>query len=95
MPRELITAGANTIFFFDELYALLAAGPNGGAHEITMLLKPALLSGEVRCIASATPEEYRAAIKKARWLERCFLAVNGGAGNRSRSDQVLRHQRPL
>jgi len=38
--------------------------------------KPALLSGGVKCIASATPQDYRAAIKKARWLERCFLAVN-------------------
>jgi ATP-dependent Clp protease ATP-binding subunit ClpC len=75
VARDLFRASANTIFFFDELYALLA-GPAGGAHEITMLLKPALLSGGVRCIASATPQEYRAAIKKARWLERCFLTVH-------------------
>jgi ATP-dependent Clp protease ATP-binding subunit ClpC len=75
VARELFRASANTIFFFDELHALLAAGPGGGAHEITMVLKPALLSGGVRCIASATPQEYRTAITKARWLERCFLAV--------------------
>ena len=66
---------ADTLFFFDDLHALLAAGPESGAHEITMLLKPALLSGKVRCIASATPTEYQAAIKKAPWLNERFLAV--------------------
>jgi len=32
---EMIKAEKDTIFFFDELHALLAAGPEGGAHEIT------------------------------------------------------------
>ncbi len=73
--QELITDGASTIFFFDELYALLATEPGGGAHEAVTLLKQSLLSGHVRCIAAATPEEHRAATKKARWLERCFRAV--------------------
>jgi ATP-dependent Clp protease ATP-binding subunit ClpC len=72
---ELATWGANTIFIFDELHALLAAGADGGAQEITLLLKSALLDGKVRCIALATPEDYRAAVKKARWLDRCFRAV--------------------
>jgi ATP-dependent Clp protease ATP-binding subunit ClpC len=75
VTHELITDGANTIFFFDELYALLTAEPAGGVHEAVTLLKQALLSGQVRCIAAATPEEHRAAMKKARWLERCFRAV--------------------
>jgi ATP-dependent Clp protease ATP-binding subunit ClpC len=75
ITAELANAGDGTIFFLDELHALLAAGPEGGAHEITLLLKKGLLSGDVHCIASATPEEYRTALKRARWLERCFLAV--------------------
>lgn len=73
--QELITDGANTIFFFDELFALLAAEPGRGAHEAGALLKQGLLSGQVRCICAATPEEYNVALKKARWLERCFRAV--------------------
>lgn len=75
MEGELAVAEAGTIFFFDELHTLLAAGPADGALEITLLLKKALLSGEVRCIASATPEEYALARKKAPWLDRCFIAV--------------------
>jgi ATP-dependent Clp protease ATP-binding subunit ClpC len=65
VTAEMIKADSNTLFFFDELHALLAAGAESGAHEITMLLKPALLSGKVRCITSATPAEHQAAVKKA------------------------------
>jgi ATP-dependent Clp protease ATP-binding subunit ClpC len=70
-----LAVGAGTIFFFDELHTLLAAGPAGGALEITLLLRKALLSGEVRCIASATPEECALARKNAPWLDRCFIPV--------------------
>jgi ATP-dependent Clp protease ATP-binding subunit ClpC len=74
VAAELVAA-PGTIFFFDELHALLAAAPAGGAHEIILMLKKALLEGAVRCIASATPEEYRAARQKANWIDRCFMAV--------------------
>lgn len=75
VATELIRGGPQAIYFFDELHHLLAAGPEGGAHEVTLLLKAALLNGKVHCVASATPEEYGTALKKARWLEQCFLPV--------------------
>jgi ATP-dependent Clp protease ATP-binding subunit ClpC len=86
---ELAVAGGGTIFFFDELHALLAAGPAGGAHEITLLLKKALLDGEVRCIASATPEDYRLARKNAPWLDRCFVAVEVQPATEAEAIRVL------
>src|SRR6478672_396385 len=75
VTAEMMKAENDTLFFFDELHALLAAGPEGGANEIILLLKPALLSGKVRCIASATPAEYHAALEKSPWLSNRFLAV--------------------
>ena len=75
ITAEMVKAEKDTLFFFDELHALLAAGPEGGANEITLLLKPALLSGKVRCIASATPAEHHAAIENAPWLNDRFLSV--------------------
>lgn len=71
---EFVSWGANTLFVFDELHMFLAAGEES-AQEIVLLLKSALLDGKVRCIALATPDDYRAAIKRAAWLERCFRAV--------------------
>jgi ATP-dependent Clp protease ATP-binding subunit ClpC len=89
VAAELVGADAGTIFFFDELHALIAAAPAGGAHEITLLLKKALLEGEVRCIASATPEEYRVAQEKAPWLERCFIAVQVQPATEAHAIKIL------
>jgi ATP-dependent Clp protease ATP-binding subunit ClpC len=82
---ELVRSGAGTIYFFDELHALLAAG----TPEVTLLLKPALLAGTVRCIASATPEEYHTGLKKARWLERCFLPLEVQPPDEAEAIEVL------
>ena len=75
ITAEMVKAEKDTLFFFDERHALLAAGPEGGANEITLLLKTALLNGRVRCIASATPAEHHAALEQAPWLNERFLAV--------------------
>lgn len=75
VTEEMVKAEKDTLFFFDELHALLAASTENGANEITLLLKPALLTGKVRCIASATPAEHHAALEKAPWLNDRFLAV--------------------
>lgn len=75
ITTEMAKPDSNTLFFFNDLHNLLAAGPKSGAHEVTMLLKPALLGGKVRCITSATPEDYLDAIEQAPWLKECFLPV--------------------
>ncbi len=89
ITAEMVKAERDTLFFFDELHALLAAGPEGGAHEITLLLKPALLSGKVRCITSATPAEHHTAIEKARWLNERFLPVKVEAPTEETAVKIL------
>ncbi|HKD80540.1 MAG TPA: Clp protease N-terminal domain-containing protein [Candidatus Angelobacter sp.] len=85
---DFITWGANTIFVFDELHMLLTAGDEG-AQEIVLLLKSALLEGKVRCIALATPDDYRVAMKKAPWLERCFRTVKVEAPSHEDAVRIL------
>lgn len=87
VTAEMLRCGADTIFVFDELHALLAEG-SPSAREITLLLKTALQSGQVRCIASAMPDEYQAA-KNARWLERCFLPVRVEPATEAQAIAVL------
>jgi len=89
ITAEMVKAEKDTLFFFDELHALLASGPEGGAHEITLLLKSALLSGKIRCIASATPAEHHAALEKAPWLNERFLAVKVEAPTEETAIKVL------
>jgi ATP-dependent Clp protease ATP-binding subunit ClpC len=88
VTAEMLRWSGNTIFFFDELHALLA-DKSAGAREITLLLKRGLQSGKIRCIASATPAEHRAAAKNARWLEQCFLTVMVEHANQARAIAVL------
>lgn len=89
VAAELATNSGRTIFFFDDLHSLLASGPSGGAHEITLLIKKALLGGEVRCIASATPHEYGIARKRVPWLDRCFIAVAVEAPDEAQAIRIL------
>jgi ATP-dependent Clp protease ATP-binding subunit ClpC len=89
VTAEMIKAEKDTLFFFDQLHALLATGPEGGANEITLLLKSALLSGKVRCIASATPAEHQGALEKAPWLNERFLAVKVEAPSEDIAIKIL------
>ena len=53
------------ILFIDEIHTLMGAGAtNGGSMDASNLIKPALSSGELRCIGSTTYEEYRKFIEK-------------------------------
>src|SRR5690606_7744402 len=48
------------ILFLDEIHTIVGAGSvSGGAMDASNLLKPALASGELRCIGSTTYKEYR------------------------------------
>lgn len=69
-------AGNNTIFFMDDFQSFLAAQPTADQPGTSEILKTALLSGKVQCICSATPEEYRRAREKHRWLDRCFRPID-------------------
>lgn len=89
ITAEMVKAEKDTLFYFDGLHTLLAAGPEGGANEIILLLKPALLSGKVRCITSATPAEHHAAIANAPWLNDRFLAVKVEAPTEDMAVKIL------
>lgn len=53
------------ILFIDEIHTIMGAGAtSGGSMDASNLLKPALSSGELRCIGSTTYEEYRKFIEK-------------------------------
>src|ERR1700689_645391 len=61
------------ILFIDEIHTVIGAGaPSGGAMDASNLLKPALASGNLRCIGSTTYKEYRQYFEKDRALVRRF-----------------------
>lgn len=66
----------NSILFIDEIHTVVGAGAtSGGSVDASSLLKPALASGELRCIGSTTHEEYKT-IEKDRGLARRFQKID-------------------
>ncbi|HEY8943505.1 MAG TPA: AAA family ATPase, partial [Polyangiaceae bacterium] len=59
----------DAILFIDEIHTVIGAGAtSGGALDASNLLKPALASGNMRCIGSTTYKEYRQFFEKDRAL---------------------------
>jgi ATP-dependent Clp protease ATP-binding subunit ClpA len=67
----------NAILFIDEIHMIVGAGAtSGGSMDASNLLKPALSSGEIKCIGSTTYSEYKNYILKDRALARRFHKID-------------------
>lgn len=65
------------ILFIDEIHTIVRAGAvEGGAMDASNILKPALASGELRCIGSTTYNEYKASFEKDKALGRRFQKID-------------------
>ena len=71
----MVKTNGNIILFIDEVHTIVGAGSAEGAVDAANILKPALASGEIRCIGSTTPDEYRKYIEKDAALERRFQKI--------------------
>jgi len=67
----------NAILFIDEIHTIIGAGSaSGGTMDASNLIKPALQTGELRCIGSTTFQEYRGVFEKDRALARRFQKID-------------------
>ena len=65
------------ILFIDEIHTVIGAGAtSGGAMDASNLLKPALASGNLRCMGSTTYKEFRQHFEKDRALVRRFQKID-------------------
>jgi len=66
-----------SVLFIDEIHTLVGAGSTAdGAMDASNLLKPALASGELRCMGSTTHEEFRRQLEKDKALARRFQRID-------------------
>jgi ATP-dependent Clp protease ATP-binding subunit ClpA len=66
-----------SILFIDEIHTLIGAGAaSGGTLDASNLLKPALSSGQMKCIGATTFTEYRGIFEKDAALSRRFQKVD-------------------
>jgi ATP-dependent Clp protease ATP-binding subunit ClpA len=67
----------NAILFIDEIHTLIGAGAaSGGTLDASNLLKPALQTGQLKCIGATTYTEYRGVFEKDHALSRRFQKID-------------------
>ena len=85
----------SSILFIDEIHTVIGAGAtSGGSIDASNLLKPALASGNLRCIGSTTYKEYRNYFEKDRALVRRFQKIDVNEPSQSDSIKILRGLKP-
>ena len=81
----------HTVLFIDEIHTIIGAGAaSGGAMDASNLLKPALSSGQLKCIGSTTYQEYRGIFEKDRALSRRFQKIDIEQPTVEETIQILR-----
>jgi ATP-dependent Clp protease ATP-binding subunit ClpA len=86
-----IRINVNAILFIDEIHTLIGAGSaSGGTLDASNLLKPALSSGELRCIGATTYTEFRGIFEKDQALSRRFQKVEVPEPSVEQTVQILR-----
>src|SRR5690606_577662 len=81
----------DAILFIDEIHTIIGAGSaSGGTMDASNLIKPALASGELRCIGSTTFQEYRGIFEKDRALARRFQKIDIAEPSVGEAYQILK-----
>jgi ATP-dependent Clp protease ATP-binding subunit ClpA len=79
------------ILFIDEIHTLIGAGSaSGGTLDASNLLKPALSSGQLKCIGATTYTEYRGIFEKDHALSRRFQKIDVNEPSVEQTIQILR-----
>ena len=90
-----IEAYPGAIMFIDEIHTVIGAGAtSGGAMDASNLLKPALQSGNLRCIGSTTYKEYRQHFEKDRALVRRFQKIDVNEPSVPDTIEILKGLKP-
>ncbi|MCG8276487.1 ATP-dependent Clp protease ATP-binding subunit ClpA [Stenotrophomonas sp. NLF4-10] len=83
------------VLFIDEIHTIIGAGSaSGGTMDASNLIKPALASGELRCIGSTTFQEYRGIFEKDRALARRFQKIDIVEPTVGEAYEILKGLRP-
>ena len=81
----------NGILFIDEIHTIIGAGSaSGGTLDASNLLKPALSSGQLKCIGATTFTEYRGVFEKDHALSRRFQKIDVNEPTVEQTIQIVR-----
>jgi ATP-dependent Clp protease ATP-binding subunit ClpC len=95
MILDIFAVNKNYILFIDEMHTLVGAGASIGGLDAANIMKPALASGEVRCIGATTEDEYRKYFKKDGAMDRRFQRVFVDEPSKEDTIKILMGIRPI
>ena len=79
------------ILFIDEIHTLIGAGSaSGGTLDASNLLKPALSSGQLKCIGATTYTEFRGIFEKDSALSRRFQKIDVNEPSIAETVEILK-----
>ncbi|MBU1365686.1 MAG: ATP-dependent Clp protease ATP-binding subunit ClpA [Gammaproteobacteria bacterium] len=79
------------ILFIDEIHTLIGAGSaSGGTLDASNLLKPALSSGQLKCIGATTYTEFRGIFEKDSALSRRFQKIDVNEPSVAETVEILK-----
>jgi len=88
---EALSKQAGALLFIDEIHTLVGAGSvSGGTMDASNLLKPALASGELRCIGATTYQDVKASFDRDRPLARRFQKIDISEPGEDDSIRILK-----
>ncbi len=88
---KALKQSAGSILFIDEIHTIIGAGSaSGGTLDASNLLKPALSSGQLKCIGATTYTEYRGIFEKDHALSRRFQKIDVLEPSVEQTVQILR-----
>jgi ATP-dependent Clp protease ATP-binding subunit ClpA len=90
-----LTENPNAVLFIDEIHTLIGAGSaSGGTLDASNLLKPALSSGQLKCIGATTYTEYRGIFEKDHALSRRFQKIDVVEPSVAETIEILKGLKP-
>jgi len=86
-----LRSNPHAVLFIDEIHTLIGAGSaSGGTLDASNLLKPALSSGQIKCIGATTYNEFRGIFEKDSALSRRFQKIDILEPTVEQTVQILR-----
>ena len=86
-----LAENSNAVLFIDEIHTLIGAGSaSGGTLDASNLLKPALSSGQLKCIGATTYTEYRGIFEKDHALSRRFQKIDVSEPSIAETVEILK-----
>ena len=91
--KDVITAlesKENALLVIDEIHTVVGAGATtSGSMDASNILKPALSSGDIKCIGTTTYEEYKNHFEKDRAFSRRFEKIEVSEPSLEEATQIL------